>query len=103
MYIRGFNQSEYISKGLSEALNKPVITDLLLRAIHSESQTKQSRFARWENVSSAFNVQDGFESLKHIALVDDVVTTGSTLESCVKIIQEKYPRIKISILSLAKA
>jgi competence protein ComFC len=101
LYIRGYNQSELIANGLSEGLEIPSDTNFLSRIVHSESQTKQGRFKRWDNIVEAFHVNPNPNSYKHIALIDDVVTTGSTLESCVKLIQEQFPEMKVSIFSLA--
>lgn len=103
-HLRGFNQSERIAVGISEATQIPVLENLLTRGKHTESQTKKNRFHRWDNVADIFLVDErAGQNLKHIALVDDVVTTGSTLESCIQKIQEKYPSIRISVLSLAIA
>lgn len=103
-FLRGFNQSERIAAGIASVLAIPVDEKLLTRGVFTESQTKKSRMNRWDNVSDVFRVDSvQVSNYSHIALVDDVVTTGSTLESCVQIIQNEYPKIKISILSLAIA
>jgi ComF family protein len=80
---RGFNQSEIFGRGLAESLNIPLVTNGLLRIIPTSTQTRKTRFRRWENVESVFHIPDPkmFEN-KNILLVDDVVTTGSTLEAC---------------------
>lgn len=104
LFIRGYNQSALLANGISEAMNIPVISDFLLRNTHTESQTKKGRFKRWDNVESVFELaSDKYKDLKHIALVDDVITTGSTLEACVKKIKEDLPHIQVSLLSLAVA
>ncbi len=81
---RGFNQSECISEGVSDATGVPVCKGALVRNIKSDTQTKRSRYERWTNVEGIFSVADT-EALtgKHILLVDDVITTGSTMESCI--------------------
>lgn len=103
-FIRGYNQSELIAEGIGQAMNIPVIADFLTKGTHTASQTTKSRFMRWDNVSDVFAIRpDKCASIPHIALVDDVVTTGSTLEACVRQIRETLPEVRISVLSLAIA
>ena len=100
---RGFNQSTEICKGLSEAMNRPLITGNLIREIHTDSQTRKGRFERWENVSGIFRVKNSlvFED-KHLLLVDDVVTTGATLEACcIPLLQIHGVRVSIATLATA--
>lgn len=100
---RGFNQSAEICKGLSEAMNRPLIEDNLIRAVYTDSQTRKGRFERWENVSGIFTVKNGSAFAgKHLLLVDDVVTTGATLEACC-IPLFNIPQVKVSIATLATA
>lgn len=100
---RGFNQSNWIGNGISEAMNKPVSAENLFRKTYTSTQTKKNRFERWQNVEGIFGVrnQDEFTG-KHILLVDDVVTTGSTLEACVYQLL-KLENTKVSIAALAFA
>ncbi len=80
---RGYNQSNVIAGGISGVLDIPYSTNLLIRRQATSTQTRKSRFSRWENVSSVFQTPDReFLCHKNILLVDDVVTTGSTLEAC---------------------
>jgi len=103
-YLRGYNQSELIAQGIASATHIPLRSDLLTRGVHTESQTKKGRFMRWDNVADIFYVSQAQEGLpKHIALVDDVVTTGATLEACIRKISAQWPEIRISVLSLAVA
>lgn len=81
--IRGYNQSDYFAEGLSKSTKIEWRSDVLERSIYNVSQTKKSKYSRWENVERIFKVQRPREVKgKHILLVDDVVTTGSTLEAC---------------------
>jgi competence protein ComFC len=101
-YVRGYNQSEIIANGVSEVMKIPINTNFLTRVQHAESQTKKSKFLRWDNIEEAFYVNiRGNEHLKHIAIIDDVITTGSTIESCIKKIHELSPDLEISVFSLA--
>jgi len=100
---RGYNQSAEICKGLSESMNRPVISGNLVREIHTSSQTRKGRFERWENVSGIFNVKNEASLTgKHLLLVDDVVTTGATLEACCEPLL-KIPGVRVSIATLASA
>ncbi|RLD76057.1 MAG: ComF family protein [Bacteroidetes bacterium] len=103
MKKRGYNQSEWIAKGMSEKMAIPLNISLLNRHVNSETQTKKTREQRWENVRSAFNVKlpDNF-SKKHILLIDDVITTGATIEACASQLIENTG-LKVSIASLAYA
>jgi ComF family protein len=80
---RGYNQSEEFGKGLAEVLGVPCRDNLMERVVRTGTQTRKSRLNRWQNVSSVFSVTHpaGIENRK-ILLVDDVVTTGATLEAC---------------------
>lgn len=80
---RGFNQSELIAEGIGEVLSIPVWTQVLERVKNTTTQTNKSRQERMDNVKDAFKMK-GEKSLmnKHILLIDDVLTTGATLESC---------------------
>jgi ComF family protein len=100
---RGYNQSEWIARGLSEALNKPVDTTHLIRIKENATQTKKSVFERYQNTQGIFALNDVtvFEK-KHILLVDDVLTTGSTLEACALALMESS-FVKISVFTLALA
>jgi ComF family protein len=100
---RGYNQSEWISKGLSVVLNKPLDITTLIRIHENATQTKKSVFERYKNTEGIFELKDkNIFAGKHILLVDDVLTTGSTLEACVRVLLET-PEIKISIFTLAVA
>ncbi len=100
---RGFNQSDLISEGLSEATGLPVNVKILERNVMTGTQTRKSRFERWMNVEGIFTVTDPISiEGKHILLVDDVITTGSTLESCVNELL-RIEGVKVSLVALAVA
>lgn len=100
---RGYNQSEMIAKGIAQSLNKPVENRILQRTKQKKSQTHLNKFTRWQNINESFLLQQQLPSeIKHILLIDDVITTGATLESCANAIHEKY-NVKISVASLAFA
>ncbi|MDX1652006.1 MAG: hypothetical protein R3277_05915 [Brumimicrobium sp.] len=102
-FIRGYNQSALIAQGLSNVLNIPVIEGVR-RKKHHDSQTKKNRFERWDNVKTIFEADpDILNNYNHTAIVDDVLTTGSTLEAAAKSIKDLLPGQKISLLTLAIA
>ena len=100
---RGYNQSANFSNGLSEKLNIPVDENNLVRIRATETQTHRSRFSRFENMQQVF-VLTNPEILKnkHVILVDDVITTGSTLEACGAELL-KVEGLKLSIATIAYA
>ncbi len=100
--IRGYNQSEKFSEGLSKVLGVET-KDLLVRKVFTETQTKKSRDERWLNVKDVFDVKDCKEiEGKHVILTDDIVTTGATLEACVIALQ-RCNDVKVSILTIGIA
>lgn len=100
--IRGYNQAEIIAQGISEATSIPLSTDNLVRVVHNPTQTKRTKTERWENVKNIFDVKDihAFNQ-KHILLVDDVITTGSTIEACGVALQ-KCSDLKISVATIGE-
>jgi ComF family protein len=102
-FIRGYNQSEAIANGISTTSHLIVNTTLIKRVAHTESQTKKSRFERWDNVEKAFLVNPSISKAKHVVLVDDVITTGSTIEQLIQLIRTINPEIKVSVVTLAIA
>lgn len=104
MKTRGYNQSERIAFGLSKAMKIPVDTKSLKRRTFTETQTRKTRMERWENVSNVFEADPSVNlNNKHVLLVDDVLTTGATIEGCATALLAKNPRIKISVATLAFA
>jgi ComF family protein len=100
---RGYNQAEWIAMGLSESLQKPLDNKSLVRTNSSTTQTKKGRYDRWTNVEGIFRATLP-ERLtnRHILLVDDVVTTGATLEACASVILS-LNNTRVSIATLAVA
>lgn len=100
---RGFNQAQVLVDGMREVWPLREVDTGLLRVVHTSTQTKRGRLARWTNVKAAFELSDP-QALAgaHVLLVDDVVTTGATLESCAVALAE-VPGIRISVLTCACA
>jgi ComF family protein len=100
---RGYNQAEMFAKGLSESMGIPYNYTSFIRSSATETQTKKSKLERWENVKNKFKVEEtSAVENKHILLVDDVITTGSTLEACAQVLLE-VDGVKISMASIAAA
>lgn len=80
---RGYNQSLMLAQPISIICGIELDTTSLVRSLFSETQTRKSRFARWLNVKDIFEIKNPatFKN-KHVLLIDDVVTTGSTVEAC---------------------
>ncbi len=98
---RGFNQSELLARGICNVTNMKLESEVLSRNQFTETQTNKTRVERWENVRDAFSVRETNELKgKHVLLIDDVVTTGATLEACVRKLME-IEGVKISIGALA--
>ena len=100
---RGYNQSELLAGGIAESMNKQMNSTNLSRNIFSSTQTRKSRYKRWENVKDIFTIKHPDELKNtHVLLVDDVITTGSTIEACGQALMQ-CDQIKISVASIAFA
>ena len=100
---RGYNQSEWIARGVAEIMNKPLDVQTLVRRFFTTSQTRKKRFDRWENVDSGFGLANSETFAgRHILLIDDVITTGATLEACIHAVLSA-PGAKASVATLAFA
>jgi ComF family protein len=100
---RGYNQSLSIAKGISAETGKPVWTDKVVRKVSNVSQTTKDRFGRWENARERFSLKPGHGlEGKHILLVDDVITTGATIEALAGVFEEK-DHVRISVVSIGSA
>jgi ComF family protein len=98
---RGYNQSEYIARGISETTGVPVSERIIYRVSATNTQTRRGRFERWTNVEGLFAVFDENQVRgKHVLVVDDVVTTGSTLEACANALLNGG-NTRVSVVTLA--
>ena len=98
---RGYNQAEWIAKGVASVWAIPVLPDILARTTTSDSQTRKNFYDRWLNVKEVFALKDTHTLAgKHILLIDDVITSGSTLSACAETLAQ-IPDLRISILTLA--
>ncbi|MEK7227255.1 MAG: phosphoribosyltransferase family protein [Bacteroidota bacterium] len=80
---RGYNQATVLCQGMAESMKIPVLDKVIVRPQHTETQTKKGRIERWKNMEGKFVLSNpGAIRNKHLLLVDDVVTTGATLEAC---------------------
>lgn len=95
---RGYNQSEWFGIGLQESSQMKLLPNSLIRTENTASQTRKNRFQRWENVETVFEIKNPeILSNKHVLLVDDIITTGATIEACAGVLMASG----ISKLSLA--
>lgn len=102
--LRGYNQSECLATGLSTMLKVPTDNTALARVRMNETQTHKSRIERWTNVSELFEcVKPHVLSGKRILLIDDVLTTGSTMEACAQAIYKHSQNVKINFIAAAMA
>lgn len=100
---RGYNQSEQFAIGLAKAMKIEMDATSFIRVIDTSTQTRKSRFARWENVKEIFKVTTPEKiTNRHILLVDDVITTGATLESAAHVLLNTTG-VKLSIACIGYA
>lgn len=99
---RGYNQSYYVAKGISRELGVKVDNSSIRRVVNNPSQTTKSGTMRWKNVEQIFHLRHPERLLhKHILIVDDVLTTGATIASCITAISANIPDCRISVAALA--
>jgi ComF family protein len=98
---RGYNQATILCKGIQSVWNKPIVDHAIIRKVFSNSQTLQNRIHRWENMEGIFVLKNRTEiSHKHLLLVDDVTTTGATLEALGSVLEAEIG-VKLSIATAA--
>jgi len=97
---RGYNQSAYFAKGIAESMGKGYLEDALIRVKDTQTQTRKSRYSRWENVKDIFDIKRKEELQgKHVLLADDIITTGATIEACYWALA-KAPVASLSVVSI---
>ncbi|WP_242203929.1 ComF family protein [Aestuariivivens insulae] len=100
---RGYNQVAKFGQQIAKQLHANYKDDVLLKVTNTKSQVTQKRFARWQDNSTLFTVNNlASINNKHILLVDDIITTGATMEACIKVLNQAE-NIKISIACMAIA
>ncbi|NDV82093.1 ComF family protein [Bacteroides sp. 51] len=97
---RGYNQSEWIARGIAGVCQIPINNQAIIRKAYTDSQTSNSVTERWENVKDAFELQqtEGLTG-KHILLIDDVLTTGATIKACASVLSD-IEGVRFSIITL---
>lgn len=100
---RGYNQAEVLCRGMAGIMKAPVLDQVIIRPSHTDTQTKKGRMERWQNMEGKFVLQDATAiHNKHLLLVDDVITTGATLEACgMELLKEGNSLLSIATLCIA--
>jgi ComF family protein len=100
-YKRGYNQAMIIAQGIQEKWPIPILEKSVIRLVDTKTQTRENRINRWENMKNIFHISNPHSlQNKHILLIDDVITTGATLEACGAAILS-IPGTKLSIAAVA--
>jgi ComF family protein len=100
---RGYNQALLLCEGIEQTTGIPMLSNIVQRAKATETQTRKGRSERWKNVAAGFYIEDGsLLQQKHLLLIDDVITTGATIEACGSVILKAQPA-SLSIAALAWA
>lgn len=100
---RGYNQSAAFARGLGATLNVSVDESLIKRNVYTATQTKKGKFTRWQNMKDIFEADPALDlNAKHVLLVDDVITTGSTIEACYNALAKKG-NVRVSVATIAYA
>jgi len=102
---RGYNQAAILCDGMAEVMKIPVLKNVIVRPRHTETQTKKGRVERWRNMEGKFVLQDKRAIRnKRLLLVDDVITTGATLEACaLELLKGENTRVGVAALCIASS
>lgn len=100
---RGYNQVAKFAQEIAKQLNTAYCDDVLIKITNTASQVKKNRFSRWMNNNELFSIQNKEKiNNKHILLVDDIITTGATMEACIAVLN-KAQNVKVSVAAMAIA
>jgi len=99
---RGYNQATILCEGMAEVMNVQIAKDVITRTQYTETQTRKGRIERWQNMEGKFELLKP-EKIRdrNILLVDDVITTGATLEACGHELLQAAPKLSIAALCYA--
>jgi len=102
---RGYNQATVICEGLTDILQIPILRDVVIRSEHTDSQTNKGRIERWKNMEGKFVLTDPAAIAgRRVMLVDDVITTGATLEACgIELLKADGVRLSVGALCFANS
>jgi ComF family protein len=99
---RGYNQATILCEGIAEVVNTEIAKDVIVRTQYTETQTKKGRIERWQNIEGKFELITPEKIRnKNILLVDDVITTGATLEACGQELLQATPKLSVATLCFA--
>lgn len=99
---RGYNQSALICEGIASVMHKPVWKHAVERVTGTQTQTRKNRIERWENMQGRFNVRNAAAMAgTHVLLVDDVITTGATLEACGNVMADAGAKVSVLTVGFA--
>jgi len=99
---RGYNQMTVFGENLGNRFGVEYKENILLRQVYTESQTRKTAEERRKNVAGAFKVTNGQKHAgKHFLIIDDVITTGATIEACIETLHNEIPNAKVSVLAMA--
>ncbi len=103
--VRGYNQASQIAIGVSEAMHIPVRENIVIKHIHTTSQTKKGRVERVKNVYNSFSLKNKASAEgRHILIIDDVLTTGATIEACAnRLLEARGTKISVMTVCLARS